>query len=119
MSNVLAEIEQLEDELCAAERKPDAEFFERFIDDDAVLVGHDGHAYFAKQAIVAAHRPDSGSKFTNVQVRDREIIEHETAGVVSCRTTFETDQGKVTLRFVRVWLRKAGAWKLIGGCVYK
>ena len=120
MSTVLHEIQELERQLRAAELKPDPEFFEHYIDDNAVLANHEGRVYLAKEAVVAAHRPGARPTFTNISESNCEIIAHENAAVVSCRATFKYDHhDQVTMTFIRVWLRQGGAWKLISGCVYK
>ena len=106
----------LEERLRLAELGPDPEFFEDAIADDAVIVS-EGQASFAKQKIVEAHRPGAGPKFTRVDMRDMRIVDHGAAAVVTCEGTYETAGGSMTLRFMRVWVKKEGRWQIVAGSV--
>jgi Domain of unknown function (DUF4440) len=116
--SVLAEIQALEDRLKLAELGPDPKFFEEALADDAVIVS-EGSAAFAKSEIVAAHQPGKGPKFTRVEMSDMRIMDHGSAAVVTCRGTYETSQGAFSLKFMRVWAKKPGGWRIVAGTVSK
>jgi Domain of unknown function (DUF4440) len=71
----------------------------------------------AKRKIVEAHRPGSGPKFTRVELRDLQIVDHESAAVVTCKGTYEGPQGSATLKFMRVWVKKNGRWQIVAGSI--
>jgi len=119
MSTVRNEISQLEERLRQAELGPDPAVFEELLDDDVLLTGEDGRPLFAKQKVVEAHRPGRGPKFTRVDVTDVQIVEHGAAAVVTCTGTFDGPQGTFTLKFLRVWVRKDGKWRIVAGSVGK
>jgi hypothetical protein len=116
MSRVQTEIATLEEQLRLAELGPDPKFFEDALADDAVMVS-DGHASLAKAEVVAAHQPGRGPKFTRVEMSDMRILDHGTAAVVTCQGTYENPQNKVTLKFMRVWVKKGGRWQIVAGSV--
>jgi uncharacterized protein DUF4440 len=64
-----------------------------------------------------AHQPGAGPKFTRVEMSDLEIVEHGAAAVVTCRGTDEISNGSVTLKFMRVWLKRDGRWQIIAASV--
>jgi hypothetical protein len=119
LGNVQLEVQELEARLRQAELGPDPEFFEEMLDDKAVLVTEDGLPFLAKAKIVEAHRPGNGPKLTRVEMSNMEITEQENAAVVTCRGTYEHRGGTVTLKFMRVWLRKKSGWKIVAGSVSK
>jgi hypothetical protein len=106
------EILALEEALRQAELGPDAAFFERVLADDAVLDGE-----LAKAKVVAAHRPGGPAKFTRVEMSDFQLVEHGSAVVVTCNGSYEGPAGSHALKFMRVWLKKAGRWQIIAGSV--
>jgi uncharacterized protein (TIGR02246 family) len=112
-----SEIAALEEQLRQAELGPDPAFFERALADDAVLVGQDGQPSRAKAKVVQAHQPGAGPKFTRVEMADLDIVEHGDAAVVTCKGTYETPKGSVTLKFMRVWLKRDGRWQIIAGSI--
>jgi len=116
MTPVQTEIAALEEQLRLAELGPDPNFFERVLADQVVMVV-DGQAAFAKQKVVDAHRPGKGPKFTRVDMNDVDIIDHGTAAVVTCKGTYEGPQSTVTLKFMRVWVKKSGGWQIVAGTV--
>jgi hypothetical protein len=118
-STVEAEILELEERLKAAELGPDPKFFENALDDNMVMVADDGKPFLAKSMVVQAHQPGKGPKFSRVEISDMKIVDHGTAAVVTCRGTYEGPAVSITLRFMRVWLRKSGGWKIIAGSVAK
>jgi hypothetical protein len=111
------EIEQLEERLRQAELGPDPAFFEEVLADEVVLVDEQGRPALAKAKVVEAHRPGGPAKFTRVEMREREIVDHGAAAVVTCVGTFEGPRGSVTLRFMRVWLKRGGRWQIVAGSV--
>jgi hypothetical protein len=119
MSPVQSEIAALEERLRLAELGPDPKFFEEALADDLVLVAEDGQAFFAKSKVVEAHQPGKGPKFTRVEMSDMRILDHGMAAVVTCKGTYESPQSTVTLKFMRVWLKKNNRWQIIAGSVSK
>jgi hypothetical protein len=111
--SVRDEILALEEQLRLAELGPDPVFFERVLADDALLDGQ-----LAKAKVVAAHQPGGPAKFTSVEMSDFEIHEHgSAAAVVTCTGLYQASQVTHTLKFMRVWLKKADSWQIIAGSV--
>ncbi|HKD09431.1 MAG TPA: nuclear transport factor 2 family protein [Bryobacteraceae bacterium] len=117
MSSTQTEIAQMEERLRLAELGPDPSFFEEALADDAVIVSQDGRAAFAKAQVVEAHRPGKAPKFIRVEVNETQIVDHPGAAVVTSRWTYENDQGRFTLKFMRVWLRKNDRWQVIAASI--
>jgi uncharacterized protein (TIGR02246 family) len=117
MSNVKQEIAALEERLRQAELGPNAEVFEELLADDAVLVDQHGSATFAKRKVIEAHRPGKGPKFTAVEMTDLQIVEHGNAAVVVCTTRFTGPQFTGALKFMRVWLKQDGRWRIVAGSI--
>ncbi len=111
------EIWALEEELRQAELGPDPAFFEIYLADEAVMLTGDGKPAFAKPQIVEAHRPGKGPKFIRVEMSDMKIVAHECAAVVTCIGTYATTGVTFSLRFMRVWVRKAAGWQIVAGTV--
>lgn len=110
--SVIEKITALEQALRQAELKPDPAFFESVLADDALLDGRR-----AKAQVVAAHQPGPEPKFTRVEMRDYEIIDHGNAAVVTCTGHYEGAQWSGSLKFMRVWLKRDGRWLIIAGTV--
>jgi|SRR5437867_10913811 len=106
--STIDEIRRLEEDLRQAELGPEPAFFEERLADDAVLDGQ-----FLKSKVVEAHRPGGSPKFTRVEMRHVRIIDHGVAAVVTCTGTYESPGRTVTLRFMRVWLKRDGRWRII------
>lgn len=119
MSTVEHEIAVLEERLRLAELGPDPAFFASVLADDLVIVGEDGQPFLAKVKIVEAHQPGKGPKFTRVEMHDLKIVDHGVAAVVTCQGVYEGPGGRVTLRFLRVWVKKNDAWQIVAGAVSK
>ena len=117
MSPIQNEIAAMEERLRQAELGPDPQFFEAALADNAVLVSQDGQARLAKAQVVEAHRPGKNPKFTRVEVSDSEIVDHGSAAVVTSRWTYENAQGRFTLKFMRVWLKKDAGWQIIAASI--
>jgi hypothetical protein len=117
MKTVEMEIAMLEEQLRLAELGPDPEFFKQVLDDKLLIVAEDGHATLAKSKIVQAHQPGKIPTFTDVQMSGRTIIEHGDAAVVACDAKYSGPTGNVTLKFMRVWVRKESGWKIVAGSV--
>jgi uncharacterized protein (TIGR02246 family) len=113
------EIRALEERLRLAELGPDPNFFAEALADDAVLVDENGRPAFAKSKVVEAHQPGHGPKFTSVEMSDLQIVDHGDAAVVTCRGAYEGEGVSVTLKFMRVWLKKDGRWQIIAATVSK
>ena len=116
MSDVRTEIQELENRLRLAELGPDPEFFEAVLADDVVFVPNEGPA--PKSKVVEAHRPGKAPKFTHVEMSDMKIVEHGNAAVVTCRGMYEGPGVKVTLTFMRVWLKTHDRWQIIAGSIF-
>jgi len=114
MNSVESEIASLEEGLRQAELGPDPEFFEKHVDDKMVFIS-DGQASQPKAHIVEAHRPGKGQKFTRVEMSDMTILDQGTAAVVTCTGTYESSNGTIVLKFMRVWVRKVDGWKIVAG----
>jgi uncharacterized protein (TIGR02246 family) len=117
MPTLEEEILALEEQLRQAELGPDPAFFETHLADDALMLTGDGKTAFAKQQIVEAHRPGKGPKFVDVEMKDLKVIAHECAAVVTCVGTYATADQSFSLRFMRVWVRKAAGWQIVAGTV--
>ena len=117
MSPIQIEIAAMEEHLRQAELGPDPQFFEKALADNAVLVSQDGQARLAKAQVVEAHQPGTNPKFTRVEVSDSEIVDHGSAAVVTSRWTYENAQGRFTLKFMRVWLKKDEGWQIIAASI--
>lgn len=115
--SVRSEIEALEEQLRLAELAPDPDFFEKVIDDKMTMLSETGEPVMPKAKIVEAHRPGKGPKFTRVEMSAMTIIEHENAAVVTCKGEFEGPMGVVNLKFMRIWLRTPGGWKIVAGSI--
>ena len=114
---IVEQIRALEERLRQAELGPDPAVFEELLDEDAVLVDQEGRAARAKRKVVEAHRPGKGPKFTAVEMTDLQITAHENAAVVTCTGRFTGPQFTGALRFMRVWLKKGGRWRIVAGSV--
>ena len=110
--STMDEIRALEESLRQAELGPDPKFFEAILDDEAILDGQR-----AKARVVAAHQPGDAPKFTKVEMRDLRIIDHGMAAIVTCTGTYDGPQWSGTLKFMRVWLKRDGQWRIIAGSV--
>ena len=117
MSNVKQEIAALEERLRQAELGPDAQVFEELLADDALLLDQHGSAAFAKRKVIKAHRPGKGPKFTAVDITDQQIVDHGNAAVVTCTARFTGRQFTGALKFMRVWLKKDGRWRIVAGSI--
>ncbi|HEY8278197.1 MAG TPA: nuclear transport factor 2 family protein [Bdellovibrionota bacterium] len=115
MDNV-SEVQKLEEKLRLAELGPDPAFFAEMLDDDALMDGQK-----AKAQIVAAHTPGSGKgqKFTKVEMSDFQFVDHGNAVVVTCKGTYEGPAWSGALKFMRVWCKKNGGWKIIAASLLK
>ena len=82
-----------------------------------MIVAEDGKPAFAKSKIVEAHRPGKGPKFTRVEMSDMKIIDHGSAAVVTCQGAYEGPQSSVTLKFMRVWVKKNNRWQIVAGSI--
>jgi uncharacterized protein (TIGR02246 family) len=111
------EIAALEERLRQAELAPDPVFFEEVLAEDAVLVSQNGEPGFGKRQVVEAHRPGTGPKFRRVEMRHMQILDHGAAAVVTCQGVYETTERTITLKFMRVWLKYPGGWRIIAASI--
>jgi ketosteroid isomerase-like protein len=118
MNTVHQQIVELEERLRQAELGPDPRVFEELLADGAVLVDQSGAAALAKSKVVQAHRPGKGPKFTDVEMRDLQIVDHGDAAVVTCTGYFKGPQFTGALKFMRVWLKKDGRWQIVAGSIH-
>jgi hypothetical protein len=116
LSTVETAIAELEERLRLAELGPDPKFFDEALDENVVLIAEDGQLV-SKSKVVDAHRPGKAPKFTRVEMSDMKIIDHGTAAVVTCRGTNEAPQSSVTLKFMRLWIKKNNGWKIVAGSI--
>jgi hypothetical protein len=119
MSELETEILALEEQLRVAELGPDPKFFEETLANEAVLISENGQESFVKAEVVKAHQPGHDPKFTRVEMSSMKIVDHGAAAVVTCKGTYEGSQGRTTLRFMRVWLKKNNRWQIIAGAVFE
>ena len=112
--NSIDEIKKLEDRLRDAELGPHPEFFEEILDDDFLFDGER-----AKAQIVEAHRPGKGQRFSEVVMSDFEYIDHGAVVVVKCVGHYKSPQWEGSLKFMRVWFKRDGRWKVIAGSILK
>ena len=110
--SVREEILLLEERLRQAELGPDPVFFDEVLRDDTVFMS-DGEVRFAKAQVMAAHQPTAEAKFTHVEMRTMQIVEHDPVVIVTCEGTFSTTEHTVTLKFMRVWLQENGRWQIV------
>ena len=52
-------------------------------------------------------------KMYAVEMSDLKIIDHDTAAVVTCKSRYEGPQWTGELKFMRVWLKENGRWRII------
>ena len=116
MNTVETAIAELEERLRLAELGPDPKFFDEVLDDNVALISENRQSV-GKSKVVDAHRPGKAQKFTRVERSDMIIIGHGTAAVVTCRGTYEGPQSSVTLKFMRVWVKKNNQWKIMAGSI--
>ena len=89
------------------------------LDDNVVIVSEDGQPFSAKRKVVGAHQLGTGPKFSRVEMSDMKIIDHGTAAVVTCRGIYEGSKSNVSLKFMRVCLKKNNRWKIVAGSISK
>jgi len=52
-------------------------------------------------------------------MQDMKIIDHGTAAVLTCRRIYGCAKSSVSLKFMRVWLKKNNRWKIVAGSISK
>ena len=110
----IEEVKELENKMVESELGPDANFFETYIADNALLDGQ-----FLKQKVVDAHQPGKGSKFTSVEMSNFQFYDHGSTVVVTCTGKYISAAWSGTLNFVRVWHKQNNSWKIIAGTTAK
>ena len=116
MPSVDKEILAIEEQLRVAQLNADSASVEHLLDDRMLLLS-DSKPFFAKARLMEMYAPASGRRFTSVEWKDVQIIHYGEAAVVICRGEYRTTQSLVRLGFMRLWLKRAGEWKLIAGTV--
>lgn len=117
--SVSTEISALEERLRLAELGPDPTVFEELLDDNVVLFDQRG-TRITKRQVVKAHCAGAAPKFTAVTMHDLIIFEHgKDAAVVSCKGEYESDRVKFFLTFLRFWLKKNRAWRIVAAAIYQ
>ncbi len=118
MVTIENEIRDLEERLRQAELGPDPQVFETLLDDSMVLM-FDQKICQPKKHIVEAHTPGKGQKFDSVKVSEMEVVEHGDTAVVTCTGEFDGPNGRLVMKFMRVWTKKADdGWKIIAGSMF-
>jgi len=118
MSSVEAEILELEERLRQADLAPDPEFFQKYFDDQLVLMA-DGDicSHSPKAYIVDRHKPDRALKFDRVEIADLKIMEQGNAAVVTGFSSYKGPSGSFSMNFMRVWVKKPEGWKVVAGSI--
>ena len=117
MSRTTTEISALEERLRQAELGPDAKTFDELLADHVILLSQDGQG-FTKAKVVEAHQPGKGQKFTRVDMREMNMIDYGDTAVVTCQGDYESAKWKGSLRFLRVWHKLDGGWRIIAASVF-
>jgi hypothetical protein len=119
VEQVRREIMALEDGLRDAELGPSPDWFEKHVDDQMVFVA-DGQAATPKRMIVEAHKPGSKApKFTDVVMSNCVVHAHSPdCAVVTISGAYTAGDTTHNLRYMRVWARKSGEWKIVAGAMY-
>lgn len=110
------EILALEERLTEADASPVADtrpILRELLDDEAVLVGPQGDLY-DKNFVVDRHGPER-QPFREVRVEEMKVTMLTDAAVVHSVNTYVTPAATFRLRFFRVWRRRDGQWKVLGG----
>ncbi len=108
--SAIDEVKHLEAALLKAEVAPDPGWYAIHLDDAVVLDGQQ-----LKARVVAAHQPGPEPKFTSVEMRDYVYVDHGDVVVLTCVGVYKGPKGGATLKFMRVWQRKAEGWRIVAG----
>jgi ketosteroid isomerase-like protein len=117
VSTVREQVAAYEERLRLAELGSDSAVFEELLADNAVLVEPNGAMSLGKTKVVEAHRPGKGPVFASVQMSNMQILDHGDTAVVTCKGTYVTEGRTMVLKFMRVWLKKQGRWRIIAATV--
>jgi uncharacterized protein (TIGR02246 family) len=114
------EIAALEDELRAAQLAADVAALDRLIDDDLLFTGPDGQLA-TKAEDLASHR-DGVVRFVAhepEELRVRRVGADVAVAALRARLVVDVAGQTVsgTYRYTRVWERRDGRWRIVGGHV--
>jgi ketosteroid isomerase-like protein len=111
------DIEAAEDELRRAMLSGDVAALDRLLDDALMFVAVDG-SVASKADDLLMHR-SGRMRITKLEPSDRRIGEHGDIALVTVKMDASAiiDGATVNnvLRYTRVWSKKSGAWRIIGG----
>ncbi|HNB23215.1 MAG TPA: nuclear transport factor 2 family protein [Candidatus Melainabacteria bacterium] len=116
MSNVEYEIAELEEQLRQADLKPNQNFFQNHLDDQMVLmVDGDICSHSPKAYIVDKHHPAKAQRFDRVEITEMKILEQGDTAVVTGFANYEGPDGRFSMNFMRIWVKKEDGWKIVAG----
>lgn len=115
------EILELEERFVEAVREADFRFLESTIDDNYVFIGSDGSTWGQAKALADFRNP--AFDLQRLDVIDRRVFMHGDTAIVTGISVVEGRIGDDRLtgryRFMRVWCRYTGWWKVIAVCTSK
>lgn len=114
MERTESEIRDLEEKVKQADVVSDPELLDELLVDGFTFSAQDGTIY-AKEQVLAAHRPAGARKFTRFETSDLRIRAFENAAVVTVRADLSTQSINLALLFTRFWLKIDGRWRIVGG----
>ena len=116
MSSVEAEIRKVEERFRLAQLHSDASALDDLLDEHMLLLS-DGSPYFAKARILEMYQLNQEHRLTAVEWKNVQIIGFGSAAIVICRGDYTARELKISLQFMRIWLKQHGTWKLVAGTV--
>jgi hypothetical protein len=114
MTQTQGEIRELEDRITHAELVTNPEFFDEILDEGFSFMTQDG-SVVDKAKVLEAHRPAGARKFKRYTASDVNVRDFGDAAIVTLRVDLATAQVEAALHFMRVWLKREGAWKIVSG----
>ena len=117
MSKVREEVAAYEERLRLAVLAPDPSGFVELVAESVVLIEPNGTTTFGRAKFAEAHNSGKGQVFSTVQMSNMRIVDHGDTGVVTCKGTYVTEGRTMTLKFMRVWVKKHGRWHIVAGSV--
>jgi hypothetical protein len=119
MSSLREEILALEEQIRFADASPDPDtspILEKLLADDVVMIGPKGEM-ISKAFVLAGHRPPIKQQFSRMDVSEMVIKDLGDSALVTCRGKFVLGEKTFELRFLRVWQKQSGQWKVVAGSV--
>jgi len=122
MTTIEQEIRVYEEELRQADASPEPDtsaILDKYLADDVLMHGPKGESLGnAKAFILEAHRPPKKQAFDEVKLSDMKVkVLNENVAVVTCRGDYRIQGQSFALRFLRVWSKVGGEWKIVAGSV--